>query len=216
MVKRLLTVTDSPEKAGTVTFRNSRAMQAPTVVPANSPPTLAALTRPLGAKVTVACPEPEGPPIERQLSAREAASPRLCAAASRLNSGSFALPFGVAGASSLARARRSAVLVLSLGAASLPDSLVESLSLVSEGAALRGLALGALLSSCFGRGELALLFAGAFSATASAAGAALADAAGSAVSVAVGVGAGAGAGGGGGGGAAAVVGAGGGALRGCR
>lgn len=223
----MLTVTESPENAGTVTALKSRAMHAPTAVPENSPPTLAELTRPLGAKVTVACPVPEGPPIVRQLSAREAASPKLAAAASRLNSGSFELLFGAAESS--ARARRSAMAASGVVGSALEGSegagvgglaavllalllLSLSLSVESALAVRRGLGLGALSSWRARAGALGFGAEGAFSTDATEL-AVVAVASGSGASLGVGAGAGTGAGGGGGGVAATGGGGGGGAER---
>ena len=62
MVKLLETVTGSPENAGIFARLKTLATHPPTEVPPNgSPVTLAVVTRPLGAKVITARPEPQGP-----------------------------------------------------------------------------------------------------------------------------------------------------------
>jgi hypothetical protein len=69
------TVTAEPLNAGTCARRKTDAMQPPTGVPANDPPaTVAVVTRPLGANVTVALPPPVGPPGFLQLLADDAAA----------------------------------------------------------------------------------------------------------------------------------------------
>src|SRR5882724_7991574 len=75
------TVTGSPENGGTFAARNKRATQPPTSVPANAPPTLVMVARPLGAKVTETLPEPVGPSGFLQLPALAAAAPNAETAA---------------------------------------------------------------------------------------------------------------------------------------
>src|SRR5450432_3870060 len=91
MLKLLDTVTEDPLNAGTLERRNTEATQPPTGVPAYDPPaTVAVVTRPLGANVTVALPLPVGPPGFLQLLAPEAAALSAEMADALLNGGASA------------------------------------------------------------------------------------------------------------------------------
>jgi len=97
MTMVLLTVTYSPEKAGTLARRIVLAMQPPVAVPENGGPWLCALvTRPEGANVIVKLAVPEGSPCLRQ----EDAWAATLASALRAASGSKAVS-GAAGGGAL-------------------------------------------------------------------------------------------------------------------
>src|SRR6478609_517858 len=87
MANDLLTVTGSPEKAGTLAERNRRATQPPTAVPARSPETWVLVARPLGMNVTDTLPLPVGPSAVLQLPAFPAAAPSAALAAFVSNGG---------------------------------------------------------------------------------------------------------------------------------
>src|SRR5689334_7910136 len=83
----LPTVTISPSKAGIFARRKVLAMQPPVAVPANGGPlSLAAVTRPEGANVTVTLATPEGSPSLRHAEACAAALASALAAAARSKS----------------------------------------------------------------------------------------------------------------------------------
>ena len=97
-MKLLETVTAFPLKAGTRAPRKREATQPPTEVPPNLPPTtLAVVTRPLGANVTMALPLPVGPPGILQPAALPAADDSAEIAADLLNGGAPESPAGAAG-----------------------------------------------------------------------------------------------------------------------
>ena len=122
MRKLLLSVTALPLKAGTWAPRNAPCTHAPTEVPANGADKLTADTLPSGEKVTLALPEPLGPP--RQLPAAFAALLSAANADARLmgvrSSGGGA--FGARGASGSGFAA-SAATGAGLGASSLSSTL---------------------------------------------------------------------------------------------
>src|SRR4051812_19887973 len=83
----LPTVTRSPENGGTFSRRMAAAMQPPVAVPAKGgPESVALVTRPDGANVTVTLAVPLGSPSLRQLEASLAAALSAPTAAARSNS----------------------------------------------------------------------------------------------------------------------------------
>src|SRR5689334_16256372 len=96
MLKLFETVTALPLKGGTCARRKTEATQPPTDEPPKSPPvTLAVVTRPLGANVTIALPVPVGPPGRLHPDAAEAAEESAETAAPLLKAGASAGPGGV-------------------------------------------------------------------------------------------------------------------------
>ena len=74
-----------PLNGGTCAPRNALATHCPTGVPANGADTVTDFTGPSGENVTLAEPEPAGPPSRLQAVAAEAAVPSAASAAPRLS-----------------------------------------------------------------------------------------------------------------------------------
>ncbi|HEX7454256.1 MAG TPA: hypothetical protein VF294_18320, partial [Polyangiaceae bacterium] len=95
IVKLFDTVTAAPLKGGTCALWKPEATQPPVGVPAKAPLTVAVVTRPLGANVTVALPLPVGPPGFLHTAADMDAAVSAEIAADLLNGGASDAPGGI-------------------------------------------------------------------------------------------------------------------------